>query len=122
MEQKIKSYRMANAENILQNEARNAEELRRRADQEAAVDRAGVSGTAAAFDGGADPEPHQTMEYAANVPTGMAMGPVPLPVAPLPTGGDIQQAASLQHMTQEQWQRMAVSSGWSPGKCLRVCL
>ena len=50
-----------------------AEELRRRADQEAAVDRAGVSGTAAAFDGGADPEPHQTMEYTANVPTGMAM-------------------------------------------------
>jgi len=37
-----------------------------------AIDRAGVSGTAAAFQGGQDAEPHQGMEYTATMPVGIA--------------------------------------------------
>lgn len=114
MEEKIKKYRLQNAENILQNEARQAEELRRRADaRSAAVDRAGVSGTAAAFEGG-DAEPHQSMEYTTAVPAGMAMGPLPVPMRSLGEGGDIQQASTLDQMSHEQWRLMALASGWSP--------
>lgn len=59
-------------------------------------------------------------------------GPAPVPMQPL-DGGDIQQAGSLahEHMTHEQWQRMALSSGWTPGEwrahtkrscsCICVC-
>jgi hypothetical protein len=61
-----------------------AEEMRQRvaadvgAHAVAEVDRAGVSGTAAAFEGGRDPEPHQGMEYTASLPTGAALCALPL--------------------------------------------
>lgn len=78
MEQKVEAYRAANADSIIRNEARKAEEMRRHAAEEAAaelpaLDRAGVSGTAAAFHGGQDAEPHQGMEYTANIPAGTVM-------------------------------------------------
>lgn len=52
-----------------------AEELRRRAAAETQAgvpgrEREDVSGTAAAFHGGQDAEPHQGMEYTATLPTG----------------------------------------------------
>lgn len=48
-------------------------------------------------------------------------GPAPVPMQPL-DGGDIQQAGSLahEHMTHEQWQRMALSSGWTPGEGMLI--
>ena len=57
-----------------------AEKLRRDAHEKvgpdgapgAPAEHAGVSGTAAAFHGGQDAEPHQGMEYTANLPTGVA--------------------------------------------------
>ncbi len=78
MQAKVEAYRRANADNIAHNEARLAEELRRgaAADAEAGhpegLERAGVSGTAAAFHGGKDGEPHQGMEYTAAIPSGLA--------------------------------------------------
>jgi hypothetical protein len=55
-----------------------AEELRQRAAEEisagvAGPERADVSGTAAAFQSGQDAEPHQGMEYTADLPAGAAM-------------------------------------------------
>lgn len=55
-----------------------AEALRQKAaeDVEAGVpgpERADVSGTAAAFHDGTDAEPHQGMEYTADIPSGAAM-------------------------------------------------
>lgn len=38
----------------------------------APAEHAGISGTAAAFHGGQDAEPHQGMEYTASLPTGVA--------------------------------------------------
>jgi CDK-activating kinase assembly factor MAT1 len=93
MERKIEAYRVSNAESIIRTEARKVEELRQRAAAAAAAaasvaaaaaappeadaaapaaDRAGVSGTAAAFHDGQDAEPHQGMEYTAAIPTGAA--------------------------------------------------
>lgn len=53
--------------------------MRQRAAEEAAagisaLDRAAVSGTAAAFHGGQDAEPHQGMEYTAALPAAAALG------------------------------------------------
>lgn len=68
-EKKISEYRMANADNIIKNEALRAEELRRRvAAAEEGAGQAGVSGTAAAFHEGADAEPHHGMEYTVALP------------------------------------------------------
>lgn len=84
MEAKIQEYRIKNAESIGRNEAKKAEEIRLRASQadsstahqdqhRIAADKEGVSGSAAAFHGGADAEPHQGMEYTVNIPSGTAM-------------------------------------------------
>jgi CDK-activating kinase assembly factor MAT1 len=78
MQRKIDAYRVANTESIVRNEARRAEEMRARAAAGAepgapAPDRAGVSGTAAAFHGGEDAEPHHGMEYTASLPAGAVM-------------------------------------------------
>eukprot|EP00887_Chlorella_sp_A99_P001423 scaffold8.g1423.t1 len=114
MEQKIEEYRKANAESIVRNEARKAEEARQRAaaTSGAGVDKAGVSGTAAAFEGGQDPEPHQGMEYTAAIPAIEPPTVAPLPLAATTAEGDIQQQAGA--LSDEAWMRMALASGWSP--------
>ena len=73
MERRVEEYRRANADSIVRNEALRAEELRRRvAAAEEGAGQAGVSGTAAAFQEGADAEPHQGMEYTAALPEAAA--------------------------------------------------
>lgn len=68
-EEKVAAYRRTNADSIVRNEARRAEELRRRvAAAEEGAGQAGISGTAAAFAEGKDAEPHQGMEYTAALP------------------------------------------------------
>ncbi|KAK2080811.1 hypothetical protein QBZ16_000665 [Prototheca wickerhamii] len=64
-------YRVANADSIAAVEARHAEEVRRRAAEgEADTVTEALSGTAAAFEGGRDAEPHQGMDYTAQMPSG----------------------------------------------------
>lgn len=73
MESRVEEYRRVNADSIVRNEALRAEELRRRvAAAEEGAGQAGVSGTAAAFQEGADAEPHQGMEYTATLPEAAA--------------------------------------------------
>lgn len=73
MERKVDEYRRLNADSIVRNEALRAEELRQRAAAaEEGAGHAGVSGTAAAFQEGADAEPHQGMEYTAALPEAAA--------------------------------------------------
>lgn len=76
IEAKVEAYRIANAESIAAVEARNAEEVRRKAAEERGTASPGslaeaLSGTAAAFEGGRDAEPHQGMDYTAQLPSGM---------------------------------------------------
>lgn len=119
-EQLIKQYKKDNADDIACNEARRAEEFRKRAASHTAPGHAeeaehlGISGTAAAFHGGHDAEPHQGMEYTAALPTGFAAG------ASQPTGplgdvgprGDLHMAGTKGEQSNEEWERMALSSGW----------
>ena len=67
----MEAYRVANADSIAAVEARHAEEVRRRAAEgEADTMTEALSGTAAAFEGGRDAEPHQGMDYTAQMPSG----------------------------------------------------
>lgn len=75
-EARVEAYRLTNADAIAAADARRAEEVRREAAAELSRDDPGmgqgvVSGTAAAFEGGRNAEPHQGMEYTANLPTGL---------------------------------------------------
>ncbi|KAI7840363.1 hypothetical protein COHA_005908 [Chlorella ohadii] len=121
MERKVEQYRLANAESIIRNEARRAEELRRKAAAgEEGAGHAGISGTAAAFAEGADAEPHQGMEYTAAMPEaaaaavlGMGTAPVPLSSAAADAAGNLQAPGGGQ-LSSEAWRTMALSSGWRP--------
>lgn len=71
IEARVEAYRVANADSIAAVEARHAEEVRRRAAEgEADTVTEALSGTAAAFEGGRDAEPHQGMDYTAQMPSG----------------------------------------------------
>ncbi|EFN58496.1 hypothetical protein CHLNCDRAFT_140536 [Chlorella variabilis] len=116
MESRVEEYRRVNADSIVRNEALRAEELRRRvAAAEEGAGQAGVSGTAAAFQEGADAEPHQGMEYTATLPEAAAAAvlgtaPAPLPLAAAGADGNLQAAAG--QLTGDAWLAMALSSGW----------
>lgn len=74
-EARVEAYRAVNADSIAANEAARAEEVRAAAARELAArdpgpEAAAVSGTAAAFQGGRDAEPHQGTEYTAAMPSG----------------------------------------------------
>ena len=74
-EARVEAYRRTHADSIVRNEARRAEELRRRvAAAEEGAGAAGVSGTTAAFQEGADAEPHQGMEYTAGLVPDATLG------------------------------------------------
>ncbi|PRW56035.1 CDK-activating kinase assembly factor MAT1 [Chlorella sorokiniana] len=122
MERKVEQYRLANTESIIRNEARRAEELRRKAAAgEEGAGHAGISGTAAAFAEGADAEPHQGMEYTAAMPEAAAaavlgMGPAPVPLSSVATdaAGNLQAAAGGAQLSSDAWRTMALASGWRP--------
>lgn len=72
----MEAYRLANADAIAAADARRAEEVRREAALELSrgdpgTGQGAVSGTAAAFEGGRDAEPHQGMDYTATLPAGL---------------------------------------------------
>lgn len=115
-EDRVAEYRRQNADNIIQNEALRAEELRRRvAAAEEGAGQAGTSGTAAAFHEGLDAEPHQGMEYTAALPEAAAAalgtGPTPMPMGAAGADGNLA-AAGGQQLSSDAWLAMALASGW----------
>jgi hypothetical protein len=124
-EHKIDQYKRTHADEIARNEAKKAERLREQAAADAptaelraeVAEHIGVSGTAAAFHGGKDPEPHQGMEYTAAMPTGAVVGAgmqaAPVAGAGLNTEGDVIQQGGRGRGSKEEWLKMATSSGWS---------
>ena len=126
-----------------------AEVLRQRAAEEAQAgipgpERQDISGTAAAFHGGQDAEPHQGMEYTAQLPSGAAMyvfkiyfnfppdffkylnilnsidflscRAVPAKgTLPLaPVASGADLARPMGEQTKDEWRAMALASGWTP--------
>ncbi|KFM23826.1 CDK-activating kinase assembly factor MAT1 [Auxenochlorella protothecoides] len=129
-EARVEAYRLANADAIAAADARRAEEVRREAALELSrgdpgTGQGAVSGTAAAFEGGRDAEPHQGMDYTATLPAGLlnhepgqpppatAAGPLPDMLGML-RDGDISHADARTPMDKAAWQAMASASGWTP--------
>lgn len=127
-EAKLSSYAALNAASIAAVEARHAEEVRVLAAAELSARESGpelesVSGTAAAFAGGAHPEP-QGLAYRAAAAPGTIVAlqssfPAPLregEAAARVTRGDIVHLSGLEaQLSPEAWERMALSSGWTRG-------
>ncbi|KAL4424958.1 hypothetical protein ABPG77_002843 [Micractinium sp. CCAP 211/92] len=116
-EEKVAAYRRTNADSIVRNEARRAEELRRRvAAAEEGAGQAGISGTAAAFAEGKDAEPHQGMEYTAALPevaaAALGAAPAPKPMGAAGADGNLAAGSAGQQLSGDAWLAMALASGW----------
>ncbi|KAK9916500.1 hypothetical protein WJX75_003422 [Coccomyxa subellipsoidea] len=107
MEAKIAAYQRENRDNILQNDARKAEEARTRAQRGSGITKAGSAAAASAFD--PSQQPDEATKYSATAVMPAAPPPVqPAPRQSFPSG------TGLSGNDPGLRERIARASGWDP--------